>query len=615
MNFLSPLAFAFAAALPVVVVFYLLKRKRVTRLVPSTLLWERFLAETQASAPFQRLRRNWLLLFQLLLLALVVLALARPYFRGRVGDGGLTVLVLDASASMQATDVAPSRFDAARSAALGLVDALGATNTQQAAILVAGAQAEVLQSRTGNKSALRRALESARVSDAPTRLAEALRVAESLTRGEAGAEVHLFSDGAVPDLSEFEARDIRLVFHRVGSSAANAGIVALDARPNPENPSQRAIFASVVNHGPEVGDRRLELLFDGLLVDSRPVALPASNTLPVVFTAAQARDGVFTLRLTGSDALAADDEASVVSALPPPVRILLVTAGNRFLQKALAAAGPNVELTLAADHGPGTPEVDLVVLDDVVPSTWPSANLLAWNVASTNWFAGPVGSVEAPPIVDWRNTHPLLRFVGFDNVQVARSLSVSAPDWGVSLVESPQSPLVVAGELGRQRLVWVAFNPLESTWPLRVSFPIFVANVVDWLNPATVRSEQFRVRAGDALRLPLATPMDTARVTGPDGAVTEVPLGPDVREFVFGATARRGVYQVALGTNRMTFAVNLLDAAESDIRPRDTLAVGRHAEVVATGEKRASLESWRWFALGGLGVMLLEWWWYHRRTA
>ena len=44
MNFLSPLAFAFAAALPVVVVFYLLKRKRVTRLVPSTLLWERFLA-------------------------------------------------------------------------------------------------------------------------------------------------------------------------------------------------------------------------------------------------------------------------------------------------------------------------------------------------------------------------------------------------------------------------------------------------------------------------------------------------------------------------------------------------------------------------------------------
>jgi len=45
MHFLSPLAFFFAATLPVVVVFYLLKRKRVVRLVPSTILWQKYLAE------------------------------------------------------------------------------------------------------------------------------------------------------------------------------------------------------------------------------------------------------------------------------------------------------------------------------------------------------------------------------------------------------------------------------------------------------------------------------------------------------------------------------------------------------------------------------------------
>src|SRR2546423_14586497 len=82
MSFLSPIAFAFAAAIPVVIVFYLLKRKRVVKLVSSTLLWQKFLAETQANAPFQRLRHNWLLIFKLLLLALTVLALVRPYFAG-----------------------------------------------------------------------------------------------------------------------------------------------------------------------------------------------------------------------------------------------------------------------------------------------------------------------------------------------------------------------------------------------------------------------------------------------------------------------------------------------------------------------------------------------------
>src|SRR5216117_3001277 len=77
MSFLAPAAFAFAAAIPVVIVFYLLKRKRVVKLVSSTLLWQKFLAETQASAPFQKLRKNWLLILQLILLALAVLAPAK----------------------------------------------------------------------------------------------------------------------------------------------------------------------------------------------------------------------------------------------------------------------------------------------------------------------------------------------------------------------------------------------------------------------------------------------------------------------------------------------------------------------------------------------------------
>ena len=98
MNFLAPAAFAFAAAIPVVIVFYLLKRKRVVKLVSSTLLWQKFLAETQASAPFQKLRKNWLFVLQILLLILAVLALSRPFFptkaawaraRGRVRPAGL----------------------------------------------------------------------------------------------------------------------------------------------------------------------------------------------------------------------------------------------------------------------------------------------------------------------------------------------------------------------------------------------------------------------------------------------------------------------------------------------------------------------------------------------
>src|SRR5580700_11015575 len=104
MSFLEPIALFFGLTIPVVVVFYLLKRKRVVKLVSSTLLWQRFLSETQASAPFQKLRRNWLLILQILMLLLAVLALSRPYVAAHAKSSELWVLILDASASMQATD-------------------------------------------------------------------------------------------------------------------------------------------------------------------------------------------------------------------------------------------------------------------------------------------------------------------------------------------------------------------------------------------------------------------------------------------------------------------------------------------------------------------------------
>ena len=201
MHFLAPLSFLFALTIPVVVVFYLLKRKRVVRLVSSTLLWQKFLAETQASAPFQKLRRNWLLILQILLLLLAVLALTRPYF---------------------ATQGEEQRFARAHPGRLGL-DARHGRNALRALKKRARRRFEWVDSlrdrrqdggapgrrqhrgeaiRDGDKTAFRRAIMSCRAVDSPTHLIPALKMAESLVRDrgkESNPEIHLFSDGAVPD--------------------------------------------------------------------------------------------------------------------------------------------------------------------------------------------------------------------------------------------------------------------------------------------------------------------------------------------------------------------------------------------------------------------------------
>lgn len=611
MSFLAPAAFAFAAAIPVVILFYLLKRKRVVKLVSSTLLWQKFLAETQASAPFQKLRHHWLLVLQILLLVLAVLALARPYFAGVSPGGRLLVVILDASASMQSRDEDPSRFEKARREALALVDSL--RDTDQMVILQAAAQTEVKQSPTSNKAALRRALQACAVTDSPTRLLEAFKLAQPLVRDRAQAEIHLFSDGGVGSLDELEYQGLNVVYHRFGTRADNRGIVSLDVRAHPDDPTRRAVFAAIANAASNPAPARVELHFDGQLVETRLLELGPRETRPVLFTVAQERDGFFTLRLAEADDLPADNEAAVVSPLPRPVKVLLVTRGNRFLEKALAAV-PRAELFVATESADPARDYDLVVLDDVAPALWPEVNVLAIRVAPSHWLE-VTGRVEAPAIVDWRNTHPLLRFVTFDNVAVAEALTVKTPDWALPLVEARETPLILAGEVDRRRVLWLGFDTLQSTWPLRISFPIFIANAVDWLNPASLAAARLQVQAGDPLRLPLTESVNEVRVRLPDAAVHTLPVDAGAREVVFGDTTRRGVYWLAAGTNEVAFAVNLLDPAETDTTPREEVRFGRYARAEAATVRPANLEWWRWLAAAALAVLLFEWWFYHKRTA
>jgi len=138
---------------------------------------------------------------------------------------------------MQSTDEEPSRFEKAREEALALVKSL--KDEDQMLVLLAGGNTEVKQSATSSKADLRRAIQSCQVSDSPTRLTEALKLAETLLRDKHDPEIHLFSDGAAGDLSEFASQNLKVIYHKEGTRRNNLGITTLDIRENPENRAER----------------------------------------------------------------------------------------------------------------------------------------------------------------------------------------------------------------------------------------------------------------------------------------------------------------------------------------------------------------------------------------
>jgi len=606
MNFLNPEALAFAVTLPIVIIFYLLKRRRVAHLVSSTIIWKRFLNETQANSPFQKLRHNWLLIIQLIFLSLAIFALIRPYFSSKIESGRFVVVILDVSASMQATDVSLNRFELAKGEVNKMID--GMYDNDQMVLILSGGNTEVRQSPTSVKAILKKALDQVKVTDSPTRLLEAIKLSQNLSRNRPKVEVHLFSDGVSSDLDAFELQDLNLEYHRLGKGGGNLGITSLEVRSNPEQLGQQSVFATIGNFSTNTMSSEVSLFFDDQMIGNRRLTVRPTNTASLVFSSNQRTNGVFRMKLKNDDFLQVDNIGSVMGLTRRNVEVLLITKGNVFLEKALRSID-DVNLIVKSSLTDSTPNVDVVVLDSIRPTVWPSGNVMAINTQSTNWFQ-PSGLLESPPIVDWKSAHPILRFVNFDNVQVAQSLNSELPTWMNPIVETQSVPLIAVGENDANRCVWVGFNPLDSTWPLRVSFPIFIANAIDWLDPKIVTN----LSAGEPFSMRMAEKGSAVIVTLPDGEIVETSTMGN-GEFVFADTFQQGVYHAKYGTNEISFCVNLLDAAESAIESRDVLKLGKYGRVEATLQLDADKELWRWFAITCLLLLVFEWWFYHRRTA
>jgi Ca-activated chloride channel family protein len=125
MTFMWPQMLVFVIVLPLAILGYVRLSKRRSARVAA--LAARGFAPTSAGRTRRRARHVPAALF-IAALAIMVIALARPQMSvGLPHREGVVVLAFDVSNSMQATDLQPTRLDAAKSAAKAFVDAQPST--------------------------------------------------------------------------------------------------------------------------------------------------------------------------------------------------------------------------------------------------------------------------------------------------------------------------------------------------------------------------------------------------------------------------------------------------------------------------------------------------------
>ena len=646
MQWLTPLvgAIAAAAAVPTLVLLYFLKLKRHDVPISSTLLWKRAVQDLQVNAPFQRLRRNILLLLQLLALAAVLFALAQPVLSLRAGPGKRLVLLIDRSASMGATDAddGKSRLAEAKKQARLLIDSmkgpgllgLGAKG-DEAMVLAFDAHAKVMCNFTSNKAQLAAAVDAIEPTDGASALAEAVTVARAFaqTSGQVennrssteAAQLELFSDGRIGDLGDLALATGELQFHCIGGSSDNVAVVAMQARRSYDKAEEVHVFATMANYGDKEAGCDVQLSISGVVRSVRNVTVPATTPAEgdrpeavgktsLSFVLGHAGAGVVEVRQLRKDVLASDDAAWAILPAPRKLSALLVTSGNSPLEIALEAcslarldvASPEAFDSVVAGDAPAPP-YDVIILDRHGPPKLPRARYMIFGEPPPDIDVKNAGLLKNQFIVDWRGRHPVLQFVNLSEMYVAEAVNMKLPRDAAVLAEFGASPAMALLRRRGSTMLLVGFDALQTKWPLEPGFVMFCYNSVNFLGLEAGREKPADMKVGEAIAVrsdgqPLAT------LTRPDGGIERLTADPS-GTFRFPATDRVGVYRVESPGRPVTHcAVNLLDESESNIAPsrRIVLASG-DVKAMATAPRRTNQDIWPYLALAAMALVCLEW--------
>ncbi len=626
-SFLTPLMFAFAATLPVIVALYLLKLRRQRLEVPSTLLWMKSIQDLTANAPFQRLRNNLLLWLQLLIAALAVLALARPFLNLDTTRNQTLIVLIDNSASMQATDVEgfDSRLAQARAMALELIDNLGPGDAMLPAVFNSRTQT-LVSSATDDRAALRRAVLGIAPTDRPTDIRDAMMLVRSLVDHVSNPEIAVISDGALGDMTDdllAMARDddgppVRYL--RCGTGGENLGITAFSLSRALEDQRRVELYAEVLNASANTVEIALELLLDGERIDAKTIALEPEQSRGVVFTNVGDIAGAVTLRLHADDDLAVDNVAHGVLGPQRDLRALLVSdRDNPFMTQILTSqAGVDLARVSAVDLdiADAAERFDLIILDNFCPATLPDGNYLIFGATlPIEGFTAAPARLEYPPVVDWHRTSPLTRFANFSLITVADAIDFTPPAHAQTLIETNHGPLVCLIERGARSILYAGFDLYQSDWPWLVSFPIFLTNAVEHFRGRAGTAGQFAVATGDALVIPLRRDTEAITLTAPDADAVALDFAPGTPTCYFTNTDRAGIYTVADDAGRtVRHAASLLSPAETSILPAAEIGEPGRGLAGETEVIRANTEIWWPLVWAVLAVLCLEWFIYLRRT-
>lgn len=599
----------------VVTVLYLLRLRRRQVEVPFVHLWREVLAEKQTTRLASALKRilSWLL--ALAVVAALATAMGDPRYASATLDGWTTVVLIDASASMQATDVEGDRLGVARQRVARLIEGLGSEDR----MLIAQMDASTvpLTPLTNEPHVLTAGLEALAPTDVAADADRAMRFALDVLRGAERPRVIFVSDGLLGELEPAVDAEVQVDWIRVGESGENLAITAFSVRRYPLDKSRSQVLVELWNPTEDGAAIELSLLGDGEPIDVQRLQLHAGERLRRIFEDVGGADRTLEARIArvggGRDDLPVDDRAYARLPERRRARVLAVSPGNLYLSAALLLDEYLEVVEISPAEYPAEGRFDVTIFDGWIPPTPPDTHAIYLDPRPREGVEGPfvvTGAVQRPFFEHIEHDHPLVAFTALRDVNIAEALEVELRDGDRVIAGDEGAPLIVAGTRNDHRIVALLFDVRRSDLPLRVAWPLLLLNSVDFFvgeDSAYLSSYE----TGETWHVPVPAGVEDATLITPAGAERPVPV---VEGRAVCTGLRAGFYTLRAGEEEIVFAANLGPSDEGLIAPADTLSVaGRSAEAPELGTPGVRTEIWMLLVLGVLAILLIEWFSFHRR--
>jgi Aerotolerance regulator N-terminal/von Willebrand factor type A domain len=611
-------AWFFLALIPLIILYFL-KLKRPRHEISSLVLWQSVVNDQRVNSPFQKFRRNLLLLLQLILLCLLVLALMQPFLQADAETAEYLPIVIDCSASMSATDEATgkTRLELVKEIVQEQIDNL--SGDQRIALFSFSTSGRRLTEFTNDRRVLTRALARLEPTHLPGQLDDVLRMAAAYTRTFVIDKVIVLTDGNLPDTVDFEL-PFSLEIQRVDAGGPNVGITEMSARRS--GTEEWEVFVRAAGSTVDLRGAQLQILENGNLVtdDAETVEVARDESQRIVFPVTSTGELLVEARLVpdGFDSITIDN--AVWLTLPAPRPLDIWVSPELFSWEHALRVLPQLELESGPEDTPTGPEYDLIVSADEDIGGAEAAVLVFVGVIPSDLSDLISVQEDATSVVDWNRTNPLLRHVQLGDLQIGESPAY-ADGAGVMdleergyevLIDGRAGPLLLQRREGLKVSFYFTFHTDRSTLPYRLGFPIIAANAVEAALKQASLSDVVASPTGVLPALNLEASRDYS-VQGPDGDTSRISSTDAGMLAGIGAPVV-GLYRILdQGEVVTSLGTGLLNPLETSL---DSVEELQFTELSVSTTDQELLESnrplWWTLAFVAFGFMLVEWWYFQR---